>query len=153
RRPSSRSPGRIAKVSRQTSGASDHEPTGPCSLPMAMIRLLAAAAAAIALSAMAHTVIAQTPGRGNAAPAQAPSPPPGTAAGRAARDSIRDLGLQDQLPPDLPDPSLSWNIPIPPELVWVVLAVGLLLVLYAFRDMLPIWRLWSGRGWEAPGAA
>ena len=106
-----------------------------------MIRLLAAAAPAIAL-----TVIARTAG----APAQAPSPVPGAAAGRAARDSIRELGLQDRLPQDIPDQ--SWNIPIPPELVWAVLAVGLLLVLYAFRDLLPVWRLWPGRGWESPDA-
>jgi hypothetical protein len=109
-----------------------------------MIRLLAAAAPAIAL-----TGIAQTAG---AASAQVSTPVPSAAAGRAARDSIRELGLQDKLPPDLPDPS-SWNIPIPPELVWAVLAIGLVLVLYSFRDMLPIWRLWAGRGWESPGAA
>jgi hypothetical protein len=112
-----------------------------------MIRLLATAAPAIALTGTALTVIAQSAG----APAPAPSPAPSAAAGRAARDSIRDLGLQDRLPQDIPDQ--SWNIPIPPELVWAVLAVGLLLVLYAFRDMLPAWRLWSGRGWESPGAA
>jgi hypothetical protein len=105
-----------------------------------MIKLLAAAAPAIAPTGVGK----------DAASAQVSTP--GAAAGRAARDSIRDLGLQDQLPPDLPDPS-SWNIPIPPELVWAVLALGLLLVLYAFRDMRPIWRWWSGRGWQSPGAA
>ena len=109
---------------------------------MAMVGLLAAAAPAIA----------QAPGAGKgAAAAQPPAPVPSAAAARAARDSIRDLGLQDRLPQDLPDQSL--NIPIPPEVFWAVLFVGLLLVLYAYRDMLPIWRLWAGRGWEAPGAA
>jgi hypothetical protein len=82
------------------------------------------------------------------APVRAQNPAP---AQSAARDSIRQLGLQDQLPRD---PSNEGSgIQIPPEIVWGALLVGLLLVLYAFRDMLPIWRLWSGGGWQPPGAA
>jgi hypothetical protein len=70
-----------------------------------------------------------------------------SAAAQAARNSIRQLGLQDHLPRERE----SSGIKIPPELIWGVLIVGLVLVLYAFRDMLPIWRLWRGGGWEPPG--
>jgi hypothetical protein len=87
-----------------------------------------------------------------APPAQGAAPPPTAAAqaaaAQAARTSIRDLGLQAQLPSDPHD--APWDVKIPPEFVWGVLVLGLLLVLYAFRDMLPIW-LWprSRGGWES----
>ena len=81
-----------------------------------------------------------------------PAPPQPTAAAQAAaaqaaRTSIRDLGLQAELPSEPHD--APWNLKIPPEFVWGVLVLGLLLVLYAFRDMVPIW-LWrrSRGGWE-----
>jgi hypothetical protein len=81
-----------------------------------------------------------------AAPAAAQTSP-----AQAARDSIRTLGLQRELPQD-PVEKSSWNIKIPPEVVWAILICGLALVLYAFRDMVPIWRLWPGHGWENPAA-
>lgn len=111
---------------------------------MGVVALLSALAAAPAL--------AQAPGattRG-AAVAQGAAPVSSAAAAQAARESIRDLGLQHQLPPNSSDD--LWNVSFPPELLWAVLVAGLLLVLYAFRDMLPIWRLWTGRGWESPSA-
>jgi hypothetical protein len=93
-----------------------------------------------------HSALATAP-----ALAQAPGATTrGAAAAQAARDSIRDLGLQHQLPPNSSDD--LWSVSFPPELLWAVLVAGLLLVLYAFRDMLPIWRLWTGRGWESPSA-
>ncbi|HKA74585.1 MAG TPA: DUF4129 domain-containing protein [Xanthobacteraceae bacterium] len=96
--------------------------------------------------------LAQAPGATTtgAAAAQGAAPVSSAAAAQAARDSIRDLGLQHQLPPNSSDD--LWNVSFPPELLWAVLVAGLLLVLYAFRDMLPIWRLWTGRGWESPSA-
>src|SRR5262245_7070319 len=114
----------------------------PMRLAWALVWLMAVTAAAQAQG----TAKGAAPAAGQGAP-----PVPSAAAARAARDGIRDLGLQDRLPQDLPDQSL--NITIPAEVFWAVLFVGLLVVLYTFRDMLPIWRLWAGRGWEAPGAA
>ena len=67
---------------------------------------------------------------------------------RAARDSIAELGLQTQLPAGEPEAG-PWNLRIPPEFVWGALLCGLVLLLYSFRDMLPIWRLRPGRGFEA----
>src|SRR5215470_19308900 len=116
-----------------------------------VIGLLAAAGPAVAQGQGAGkgAAPAPRPAAGQSA-APVPAPVPSATASRAARDSIRGLGLQDQLPQDVPEQNL--NIKIPPEILWGVLVVGLLLVLYTFRDMLPIWRLWSGRGWEPPGA-
>jgi len=109
--------------------------------------------ALVSVLAAAAPAMAQAPGAakgGATGPGAAPMPS-AAAAAQAARDSIRDLGLQHQLPPNSSDD--LWNVSFPPELLWAVLVAGLLLVLYAFRDMLPIWRLWTGRGWESPGAA
>ena len=76
---------------------------------------------------------------------------PQSAIGEAAQDSIRQLGLQRELPQDEPEGN-DWNIKLPPELVWAALVCGLALLLYTFRDMVPIWRLWSGQGWQTQAA-
>jgi hypothetical protein len=68
---------------------------------------------------------------------------------QAAGDAIRELGLQTTLPGDPQE--APWNMQLPAVLVWAVLICGLALVLYLCRDMLPIWRLWPGRGWQANG--
>ena len=125
----------------------------PCGAPVrfacviglvALLGLLAAARPAVA------QVRGAAPDTAAQSATQAQNAAAANAAAQAARDSIRQLDLQDRLPKDLTQE--SWNIGIPPELLWAILAAGLLLVLYTFSDMLPIWRLWGGRGWQAPGA-
>jgi len=66
----------------------------------------------------------------------------------AARDAIRELSLQTELPQDPEDSSIQF----PVVLLWATLLFGLALVLYAFRDLLPIWRLWPGSRWQANAA-
>src|SRR4051794_40530679 len=84
-----------------------------------VIGLLAAAAPAVAQGQGAGKGAASAPGAATGqSAAPAPAPVPSAAASRAARDSIRGLGLQDQLPQDLPDQRL--NIKIPAAALWAV---------------------------------
>ena len=53
----------------------------------------------------------------------------------AAEQAIRRLGLQTELPHD-PE-SRPLRITLPPEALWLIAAIGLGLLLYMFRDMLP----------------
>ncbi len=53
-----------------------------------------------------------------------------------ADQAIRRLNLQTELPRS-PEP-FRFNLKLPPELLWVVVIVGLGIVLYAFRDMIPM---------------
>jgi hypothetical protein len=79
--------------------------------------------------------------------AQAPAAPAPEAIESAVRDSFRQLNLQRDLPRDEPEASpRKLNIPI--EALWLLAACILALILYAFRDMIPIWRLTGRRGWE-----
>jgi hypothetical protein len=66
---------------------------------------------------------------------------------RTADESIRRLDLQTVLPHE-PE-KLRFNIQLPAEALWLVIAIALGVLLYAFRDMIPIWR---GRGgaWTGP---
>lgn len=54
----------------------------------------------------------------------------------AAEQAIRHLGLQTELPRDPEQP--VFHIQLPAEVVWLMAAVGLGLLLYMFRDMLPV---------------
>ena len=53
----------------------------------------------------------------------------------AAEQAIHRLGLQTELPRDPEQTPL--RIQLPPEAIWLMAAVGLGLLLYMFRDMLP----------------
>ena len=53
----------------------------------------------------------------------------------AAEQAIRRLGLQTELPHDPEQAPL--RIHLPPEAIWLMAAIGLGLLLYMFRDMLP----------------
>src|SRR5713101_514141 len=66
---------------------------------------------------------------------------------KIAEQAIRRLDLQTTLPrePEMP----SFSIPLPAEALWLVIAVAVGVVIYAFRDMLPIWRLGQGGAWTA----
>jgi hypothetical protein len=57
---------------------------------------------------------------------------------QAAADAIRRLDLQTELPRGT-EP-LNWHFDLPPETLWFVVAIALGVLLYAFRDLIPIWR-------------
>jgi hypothetical protein len=66
---------------------------------------------------------------------------------RTADETIRRLDLQTVLPREPEKPRFS--IQLPPEVLWLVIAVALGVLLYAFRDMIPIWRWRQGSGWTS----
>ena len=70
---------------------------------------------------------------------------------RTAEQAIRKLDLQTELPREPEKPRIT--IKLPNEVLWVVIAIALGVLLYAFRDMVPVLRLW-GRGgtWSADEA-
>jgi hypothetical protein len=68
-----------------------------------------------------------------ATPLPAQTPDPRT----AAEQAIRRLDLQTELPRD-PE-AAPFRIQLPAEAVWLMAAVGLGLLLYMFKDMLPVW--------------
>jgi hypothetical protein len=53
----------------------------------------------------------------------------------AAEQAIRHLGLQTELPRD-PEQT-PFRIQLPAEAIWLMAAIGLALLIYMFRDMLP----------------
>ena len=67
---------------------------------------------------------------------------------RLAEQAIRRLDLQTNFPV-VPEP-LRFKLPsLPPELLWIVIAVAVAVMLYAFRDLIPILRSAQGNDWEA----
>jgi hypothetical protein len=70
---------------------------------------------------------------------------------RAAKDAaLHKLDLQLELPtPDIED-NWSWNFRIPPEFLLLGLVLGLGVLAYQFKDMIPIWRLRRDRRWDSP---
>ena len=72
---------------------------------------------------------------------------------RVAGDAVRRLDLQTELLRQ-PEP-LVRPISLPPEVLWLVVIVGIAVLLYAFRDMIPALRLGRDDAWthqEAGGA-
>jgi hypothetical protein len=65
----------------------------------------------------------------------------------AADAAIRKLDLQTELPRGA-EP-LNWHVNLPPETLWVVVAIALGVLLYAFRDLIPILRSGAGGTWAA----
>jgi hypothetical protein len=69
---------------------------------------------------------------------------------RLADLSIRRLDLQTDFP-RVPEPA-SFRLQLPSEVLWVVILVALAILLYAFRDMIPIFNLGRRGAWtEAEG--
>ncbi len=62
-----------------------------------------------------------------------------------AEQAIRRLDLQTELPRQ-PEP-FGLNLSLPPEILWAVIIVGVGVLLYAFRDMIPILRASHGGTW------
>jgi hypothetical protein len=70
---------------------------------------------------------------------------------QAADDAIHRLDLQTEFPRG-PEP-LNWHFELPPETLWVVIAIAIAVLLYAFRDLVPFWRPGGGDAWaEQEGA-
>jgi hypothetical protein len=63
----------------------------------------------------------------------------------AADRAIRRLDLQTEFPRESPPPDFHFNLP--PETIWVVVAIAVGILLYALRDLIPAWRSASGNAW------
>ncbi|MCC6780216.1 MAG: DUF4129 domain-containing protein [Hyphomicrobiales bacterium] len=57
---------------------------------------------------------------------------------KVADETVRRLDLQTELP-RLPEPS-RLSVQLPPELLWLFVAIGVGILLYAFRDLIPLLR-------------
>ena len=70
---------------------------------------------------------------------------------KAAEDAIHRLDLQTEFPRG--SEPLNWRFDLPPETLWVVIAIAIAVLLYAFRDLVPFWRPGGGDAWaEQEGA-
>jgi hypothetical protein len=71
---------------------------------------------------------------------------------KAAEDAVHRLDLQTEFPRG-PEP-FNWHFELPPETLWIVIAIAIGVLLYAFRDLVPAWRSRAGAPWvEQEGAA
>jgi hypothetical protein len=70
---------------------------------------------------------------------------------RAAEEAIRKLDLQTEFPRGA-EP-LNWHLDLPPEILWVVIAIALGVMLYLFRDLIPLLRSGAGGTWAAEETA
>jgi hypothetical protein len=68
-----------------------------------------------------------------------------------AGQAIRRLDLQTELRRE-PEP-MGFSFSLPPETLWLAVVVGVAVLLYAFRDMIPILRSGRGGAWDDDGAA
>jgi hypothetical protein len=62
-----------------------------------------------------------------------------------AEQAVRRLDLQTELSRE-PEP-FDWQLKLPPEVLWFVVIVGVAVLLYAFRDMIPALRVGRDRDW------
>jgi hypothetical protein len=69
---------------------------------------------------------------------------------QAADEAIRKLDLQTEFPRGA-EP-LNFHFNLPPEVLWIVIAIALGALLYAFRDLIPIWRSSAGGAWAEEGS-
>jgi hypothetical protein len=69
---------------------------------------------------------------------------------KAAEQAIRKLDLQTELPRGAELPRFS--IKLPNEVLWVIIAIALGILLYTFRDMIPILRARQGGAWSDDAA-
>jgi hypothetical protein len=69
-----------------------------------------------------------------------------------AEQAIRRLDLQTELRrEDEPQPPL--RLQLPPETVWVAVVIGVIILLYAFRDLIPVLRAGHRGDWTEDEAA
>jgi hypothetical protein len=67
---------------------------------------------------------------------------------KVAEQAMQRLHLQTELPREAE--KTRFSIKLPPEAIWLVIAVAIGVLLYSLRGMLPIWRL-SSAAWPAEG--
>lgn len=67
-----------------------------------------------------------------------------------AQQAIKRLDLQTELLRQ-PEP-FSWDISLPPETLWIIVIVGVGMLLYLFRDMIPMFRSRRDADWTAAEA-
>jgi hypothetical protein len=65
---------------------------------------------------------------------------------KAAEQAIRKLDLQTELPRGVELP--RFTIKLPSEVLWVIIAIAVGILLYTFRDMIPILRARQGGAWS-----
>jgi hypothetical protein len=100
-------------------------------LPGRTRHVLIALAAAAALATACAPLAAQTPQQVQS----------------AAEQAIRRLDLQTGFPTG-PEPE-RFSLNLPPEVLWIVIAIALGIILYAFKDMLPAGLRWGqGSAWS-----
>ena len=63
-----------------------------------------------------------------------------------AQQAIKRLDLQTELLRQ-PEP-FQWDISLPPETLWIIVVVGVGMLLYLFRDMIPMFRSRRGADWS-----
>ena len=70
-----------------------------------------------------------------------------------AQQAIQRLGLQTELLRQ-PEP-FQWELNLPPETLWLVVIAGVGMLLYIFRDMIPMFRIRRDAAWtgDETGAA
>jgi hypothetical protein len=66
---------------------------------------------------------------------------------KTAEQVIKRLDLQTVLPREPEKP--TFTIKLPPEVLWLVVAIAIGVLLYAFRDMIPLLRWGRGGAWTA----
>ena len=70
---------------------------------------------------------------------------------KTAEQVIRKLDLQTTLPRDPERP--HFTLQLPGEVLWLVIIVAAGVLLYAFRDLIPIWQWGRGGTWSGEEAA
>jgi hypothetical protein len=77
---------------------------------------------------------------------------PQTDAQTLAKQAVRRLDLQTELRrEDEPEPPL--RLQLPPETIWVAVIIGVIILLYAFRDLIPVLRAGRSGEWTEDEAA
>jgi hypothetical protein len=70
---------------------------------------------------------------------------------RAAADAIRRLGLQTEFPQERGPEPLNFHLNLPPDTLWVVIALAVAILLYSFRDaLIAAWRTTRTEAWSEP---
>jgi hypothetical protein len=70
---------------------------------------------------------------------------------KIAEQAIRRLDLQTELP-RVPEPP-RFTFKLPDEVLWVVIVIAVALLLYAFRDLIPVLRSRQSGAWDGEEAA
>ncbi len=72
---------------------------------------------------------------------------------KATKDTLRQLDLQLDLPRGVEPFRPHFNFELPQEVVWVALVCAAALILYSFRDLIPLWRRQGTDAWDTQTGA